>query len=198
MGESWAASAREPPALNTSVFPELVKQERGEGGVGRERSGERAEPLTLAHRPLKSFFLSEGRRTGSRGWGAAQGALPRRTRPQTQAPGYFWGRLLPEGLRAELSKAREASGLTMTLRSASDASADARAGRPPAPDAGSPTGLRSPDAGRRFRAPRGSSSHFQPCGCRTRRSCCNQSQDRPIVLARSRLLSPGSARPGRS
>lgn len=51
--------------------------------------------------------------------------------------------------------------------------------------------------GKRFRARGVSRSHSQPCGSRTRRSCCNQSQDRPIVLARSRLLGPGSARPGR-
>lgn len=76
--------------------------------------------------------------------------------------------------------------------------ADPRTGRPPALDAGPPTGLRFPAEGKGFRAPRVSSSHFQPCGSRTRRSCCNQSQDRPIVLARSRFLSPGSARPGRS
>lgn len=50
--------------------------------------------------------------------------------------------------------------------------------------------------GEQVRRPRVSCEHFQPCGSRTRRSCCGRSQDRPIVLARGRLLSPGSARPG--
>lgn len=118
--------------------------------------------------------------------------------PRSQVTGCFWGCPFPEGLRAELSKACEIPGLTMTLLSVSNASADPRTGRPPALGAGLPTGLRSSAEGKRFRAPRVSYSHFQPCGSRTRRSCCNQSQDGPIVLARSRLLSPGSARPGRS
>lgn len=130
-------------------------------------------------------------------WGNQEAPHRHTHAPSSQATGCFWGRQFPEGLRAELSKACETPGLTMTLLSASNVSADPRTGRPPALGAGSPTGLRSSAEGMRFRAPEVSCSHSQPCGSRTCRSCCNQSQDRPIVLARSRLLSPGSARPGR-
>lgn len=107
-------------------------------------------------------------------------------------------RPVPAGAASGAVRGARTSGRTMTLLPASNASADPRTGRPPALEAGSPTGRRFPDEGKGFRAPRASSSRFQPCGSRTRRSCCNQSQDRPIVLARSRFLSPGSARPGRS
>lgn len=139
---------------------------------------------------------SNSAREGEQGASAGRGAGPaerlgRHTRPQIP------GRASQEGRRAELSKARGTSGLTMTLLPASNASAAPRTGRPPALGAGSPTRLRSPAEGKRLRARRGSRGHSQPCGSRTRRSCCTLSQDRPIVLARSRLLSPGSARPGR-
>lgn len=167
-------------------------------------NGERAGTLTRAKSLPRSFFRTlSGKSEGvgrAAGTGQPEELRPlRRTRPQAPSPlaAPEAGRPFPEGLRAELSKACRTSGLTMTLLSASNASADPRTGRPPALGAGSPPGLRSPAEGKRFGAPRVSACHSQPCGSRTRRSCCNQSQDRPIVLARSRLPSPGSARPGR-
>lgn len=158
----------------------------------RGKSGECAGPPARAESRGRSNSAREGARVGGAGRGAGPtGRLRRHTRPQIP------GRASQERRRAELSKARGTSGLTMTLLPASNASAAPRTGRPPALGAGSPTRLRSPAEGKRFRARRGSRSHSQPCGSRTRRSCCTLSQDRPIVLARSRRLSPGSARPGR-
>lgn len=128
---------------------------------------------------------SEGLGRAGGKWGGP--GAHRHTRPQMLSRGPPLSPSAPGGLRAGC---QGRGGLQ-----ASDAAADPRTGRPPAPDAGSPTGL-SPAAGKRFRALRVSSGYSQPCGSRTRRSCCNGSQDRPIVLARSRLLSPRSARPG--
>lgn len=141
-----------------------------------------------------------GKSRGGGGGGAGQTEELRTDThaPRPQATGCFPGCTSPEGLQAKLSKARGTSGLTMTLLSASNASTDPSTGRPPALGAGSPTRRRSPAERKRFGARRVSRSHSQPCGSRTRRSCCTQGQDRPIVLVRSRLLSPGSARPGRS
>lgn len=165
--------------------------------------GECAGTVTRAKSLPRSFFRTLSGKSEGVGRAGGEPGSPRSSvrsdarGPRSQAPGCSGGRPFPEGLRAELSKACGTRGLTMTLLSASNASADPRTGRPPALGAGSPPGLRSPAEGKRFRAPRVSSCHSQPCGSRTRRSCCNQSQDRPIVLARSRLPSPGAARPGR-
>ena len=173
----------------------------------KETNGKCAETPTRA-KSLTPFSLTlrgkaegvgrAGRRGGGRPGGPRSSARTHTHAPRSHATGCFGGCTSQEGLRAGLPEAWETSGRTMTLLSASNASADPRTGRPPALGAGSPTGRRSPaEGGKRFRARGVSRSHSQPCGSRTRRSCCNQSQDRPIVLARSRLLGPGSARPGR-
>lgn len=160
------------------------------GVCGDPRSG----PESAALPSLRGKAEGAG---GAGAHGAARGPCPDAHAPDP-GPRRLLRRPVPEGLRAGLSPARGTPGRTMTLPSAANASADASTGRPPALEAGPPPGLRFPAAGKGFGAPRVSASHFQPCGPRTRRSCCTQSQDRPIVLARSRCLSPGSARPGRS
>lgn len=70
----------------------------------------------------------------------------------------------------------------MTPLAASNAPAD------PSPGAAQPSGARA-----------GPRSRSQPCGPRTRRSCCAQTRDRPIALARARSSAPdprGLAGPG--
>lgn len=170
------------------------KTEKGE--VEKEMDGECAETLTPA-KSLRSFSLTlrgkserVGRAVRAEG---TQGAPHRHTRPQIPSHRLLLRLSVPGGA---------ASGAVKGVRYSRPHDDPAlglqrRTGRPPALGARSPAGLRAPAEGKRFRAPRASSSHSQPCGSRTRRSCCNQGQDWPIVLARSRLLSPGPARPGR-
>lgn len=127
----------------------------------KETSGKCAEtptraksrtPFSLTLRGKAEGVGRAGRRGG--GGGGRPGGPRSSARTHTHAPGShatgcFGGCTSQEGLRAELSEAWETSGLTMTLLSASNASADPRTGRPPALGAGSPTGRRSPAEGGR-------------------------------------------------
>lgn len=192
---STLISCRTNPRFQGQGRPRGSRKRSEWRACGDPHSGKKSAEVLLpnSEREVGGGGKSRGDRA-ARGAPSAQTHAPPGPKPLA-APEA--GRPFPEGLRAELSKACRTSGLTMTLLSASNASAYPRTDRPPALGAGSPPGLRSPAEGKRFEAPRVSACHSQPCGSRTRRSCCNQSQDRPIVLARSRLPSPGSARPGR-
>lgn len=171
------------------------RKERGQsalkkdGGVcGDPHSGKNSERLdSNSAREVQA---------GEQSWGETgqPKGLCTDTRPQVPATGCFGSCSFPEGLQAQLSQARETSGLPMTPISASNASAGPRTGGPAAPGAGStsgPTGQRSPAEKSRLKAPWVSYSHSQPCGSRTRLSCCNQSQDWPIVLAAAGSSAPG-------
>lgn len=183
-----AASAPEPPALKSSGNPDRWNQEQRPGEVPEESSLWRKVFLTPGGKSERA-----GRAAGS---GAAPGAPQRRTRPQSPRPGLRLRLRAPggaasravHGVRGPRPHDDPARGLCR--------SGPRQAARSVGP--GSPTGRRSPAAGKGFVAPRVSPGRSQPCGSRSRRSCCNHSRDWPIVLARSRVLSLGSARPGRS
>lgn len=126
--------------------------------------------------------------------GVTNPAAPRAARAHAPRP-------TPAARRPSVSG--RAAGRTVTAGEASGLGDDpglqqripGRAGRP-AHGAGPPTalaGLRPQEVG--LKGPRGSPTGSQPCGSRTRLRGCTLSQDRPIVPVRSRLLSPGSARP---
>ena len=120
------------------------------------------------------------------GNGAVPGAPHGRTRPRAPGRWLFQRPPAPEraagravkGVRHLRPHDDPALGLPSTGRQA------ARSSGRFAPE------RRSPAKGKRSRAPRASPGHAQPCGSRTRRSCCNQSQDRPIVLARTGCSAP--------
>lgn len=193
-----AASAQEPPALKTSVYQNWRNKIPENGELGKEKVGECSEILFRQKKTRRSLSRTlsgkaEGARRGcSRG--VTNPAAPRAARAHAPRP-------TPAARRPSVSG--RAAGRTVTAGEASGLGDDpglqqripGRAGRP-AHGAGPPTalaGLRPQEVG--LKGPRGSPTGSQPCGSRTRLRGCTLSQDRPIVPVRSRLLSPGSARP---
>lgn len=126
MGESWAASAREPPALKASVYQNWWNNR--EGGAGQEVGAGRGDPASGAK--SAEIFLTPSRQSEAEGRRerAARSATQTHT-PGSQDAGCSGGRPRPEGRHAELSEERDTRGLTMTLLPASEHRQAARASR---------------------------------------------------------------------